>query len=69
MPHPIDWDSAGYDGVLKPEMVICVEAYIGSENGPCGIKFEDQVLVTETGFENLTSCPFDPQLRDAASFS
>ena len=43
-------------------MMLCVEAYIGVEGGPYGIKLEDQVLVTETGFENLTSCPFDPAL-------
>ena len=30
--------------------------------GPDGIKLEDQVLVTETGFENLTNCPFDEKL-------
>lgn len=62
IPHPVDWDAAGYDGVLETGMMLCVEAYIGAEDGPYGIKLEDQVLVTETGVENLTFCPFDPAL-------
>lgn len=60
--YPIDWEKAGYDGVLEPGMVLCVEVYLGEVGGPDGIKLEDQVLVTETGFENLTKCPFDPAL-------
>ena len=43
-------------------MMLCVEAYIGEVGGSDGIKLEDQLLVTETGFENLTACPFDPLL-------
>lgn len=62
IPHPVDWEASGYDGVVEAGMALCVEAYIGSENGPYGVKLENQVLVTETGVENLTSCPFDPKL-------
>ncbi|RJE88116.1 dimethylsulfonioproprionate lyase DddP [Paracoccus onubensis] len=62
IPHPIDWESSGYDGVVEEGMMLCVEAYIGSENGPYGIKLEDQVLVTATGCKNMTSCPFDERL-------
>ena len=39
-----------------------VEAYVGEVGGPDGVKLEDQVLVTENGFENLTRCPFDAKL-------
>ncbi len=60
--YPVDWEERGYDGVLEPGMMLCVEAYIGEVGGPDGIKLEDQVLVTETGVENLTACPFDPLL-------
>lgn len=60
--YPIDWEERGYDGVLEPGMMLCVEAYIGEVGGPDGIKLEDQVLVTESGVENLTRCPFDPLL-------
>ena len=60
--YPIDWEERGYDGVLEPGMMLCVEVYLGEVGGPDGIKLEDQVLVTETGVENLTACPFDPML-------
>ncbi len=60
--YPIDWEERGYSGVLEPGMMLCVEAYIGEVGGPDGIKLEDQLLVTETGFENLTRCPFDEKL-------
>lgn len=57
--YPEDWDAAGYDGELEPGMCLCVEAYVGAVGGSCGIKLEDQVVVTEAGFENLTSYPFE----------
>jgi Xaa-Pro aminopeptidase len=60
--YPIDWEERGYGGVIKPGMMLCVEAYIGEVGGPDGIKLEDQVLVTEAGCENLVACPFDPLL-------
>ncbi len=60
--YTVDWEERGYEGVLEEGMMLCVEAYIGEVGGPDGIKLEDQLLVTETGYENLTSCPFDPRL-------
>ena len=36
--------------------------YIGEVGGPDGVKLEDQVLVTEDGYENMVACPFDPLL-------
>jgi Xaa-Pro aminopeptidase len=60
--YPEDWDLKGYDGVLEPGMMLCVEAYVGAVGGKEGIKLEDQVLITETGYENLTTCPFDERL-------
>ena len=51
-----------YDYLLKPGMALCVEALVGEENGDFCIKLEDQVLITETGHENLTSYPFDARL-------
>jgi Xaa-Pro aminopeptidase len=44
---------------LKPGMTLCVEALVGEVGGDFSIKLEDQVLITETGFENLTNYPFD----------
>jgi Xaa-Pro aminopeptidase len=43
-------------------MMLCVEAYVGEVGGREGVKLEDQVLITETGCENLTACPFDEKL-------
>ncbi|MEL6522299.1 MAG: dimethylsulfonioproprionate lyase DddP [Pseudomonadota bacterium] len=51
-----------YDYPLVPGMVLCVEAAVGEVGGDFTIKLEDQVLVTEDGFENLTTYPFDPAL-------
>ncbi|KAM0184999.1 hypothetical protein ACHAPA_011892, partial [Fusarium lateritium] len=45
--HHGDFPDAGYDGVIEPGMVICVESYIGEDGGPEGVKLEQQVLVTE----------------------
>ena len=60
--YPEDFETCGYDGVLAPGMVLCVEAYVGEPGGREGVKLEDQVLITETGFENLTRYPLDERL-------
>jgi len=51
-----------FDYALEPGMVLCVEACVGEVGGDFSIKLEDQVLVTEDGFENLTKYPFDAAL-------
>ncbi|HJL88793.1 MAG TPA: Xaa-Pro peptidase family protein, partial [Acidimicrobiales bacterium] len=51
---PADWDAGGYDGVLEAGMVLTVESYVGAYAGGQGIKLENQVLVTDTGPENLS---------------
>ena len=48
-------------------MVLCVEALVSPEGGDFSIKLEDQVLITEDGFENLTRYPFDPALMGAGA--
>jgi Xaa-Pro aminopeptidase len=57
-----DYDAYGYDGVIEPGMAICVEVYAGEVGGKEGVKLEDQVLITEDGYENLTSYPFEERL-------
>ena len=47
---------------LEAGMVLCVEVLAGEEGGDFSIKLEDQVLVTEDGYENLTTYPFDAAL-------
>ena len=51
-----------FDYALEPGMVLCVEASVGEVGGAFSIKLEDQVLITEDGYENLTKYPFDPML-------
>ena len=51
-----------YDYPLEAGMVLCVEALVQPEGGDFAIKLEDQVLITEDGFENLTKYPHDPAL-------
>ncbi len=51
-----------FDYALEPGMVLCVEVAAGAVGGDFSIKLEDQVLITEDGFENLTTYPFDPEL-------
>lgn len=53
-----------YDGALEAGMVICVESYMGAVGEPYGVKFEEQVLVTEDGYEMLSSYPREEALLD-----
>ena len=43
-------------------MTLCVEALISPEGGAFSIKLEDQVLISEDGYDNLTTYPFDAAL-------
>lgn len=60
--HRGDFADAGYDGTIEPGMTICVESYIGEEDGAEGVKLEQQVLITETGIELLSWFPFEEAL-------
>lgn len=62
VPYPDAWVEGTFDAVLEPGMTLCVEALVSPEGGDFSIKLEDQVLITETGHENLTRYPFDPRL-------
>ncbi|MEP1518372.1 MAG: M24 family metallopeptidase, partial [Nitratireductor sp.] len=50
------------DEILVPGMVLCVESYTGRLGGHEGVKLEEQVLITETGFEKLSAYPLDARL-------
>ncbi|MGB3495924.1 MAG: Xaa-Pro peptidase family protein [Elainellaceae cyanobacterium] len=60
--YPEDWIDGAFEGSLQPGMTLCVEAYAGAEGDREGVKLENQVLITETGYENLTHYPFDARL-------
>ncbi len=60
--YPTDPGLGNVDGVFEPGMTICVESYIGAENGAEGVKLEQQLLITETGTELLSTFPFEDTL-------
>tara|TARA_R110002072_G_scaffold193751_1_gene350899 strand:+ start:374 stop:1450 length:1077 start_codon:yes stop_codon:yes gene_type:complete len=60
--YPDQADAGAFDHPLEAGMVLCVEAAVGAVGGKFTIKLEDQVLITEDGYENLTRYPFDAAL-------
>jgi Xaa-Pro aminopeptidase len=62
VPYSDGWVEGAFDVSLEPGNVLCVEALVSPEGGDFSIKLEEQVLITETGFENLTRYPFDERL-------
>ena len=62
VPYPDGWVDGAFEVALEPGMVLCTEALVSPEGGNFSIKLEDQVLITETDCENLTTYPFDPRL-------
>ena len=57
-----DWHRDGYDGIIEPSTVLCVESYSGAKGGDVGVKLEQMVLVNETGVEVLSNYPFEDSL-------
>ena len=60
--YPDKFREGSFEYETEPGMVLCVEALVAEEGGDFSIKLEDQVLITETGHENLTPYPFDSRL-------
>ncbi|MGM0982719.1 MAG: M24 family metallopeptidase [Pseudomonadota bacterium] len=61
--HREDIDDKGYDGIIAPGMTLCVESYIGHEDGGEGVKLEEQLYVRDDGrVELLSDYPFDTRL-------
>ena len=60
--YPDKMVEGAFDYELEPGMTLCVEALVGEVGGDFSIKLEDQVLITETGYERLTTYPFDAAL-------
>ena len=54
--------AGAFDYPLEAGMTLCVEVLVGEVGGDFSIKLEDQVLITEDGYENLTKYPFDEAL-------
>ena len=60
--YPEDVDHHGYDGTIEAGMTLCVEAYVGAEGGREGVKLEEQVVITETGAEALSTYRYEDAL-------
>lgn len=65
VPYPDQYVKGSFDYALEPGMMFCIEALVSRENGDFSIKLEDQILITETGYENLTKYPRDKRLMGA----
>ena len=57
--YPEDYASVGYDGLVEEGHVMCVESLVAAENGREAVKLEEQVLITASGYEQLTSYPLE----------
>ncbi len=53
------FDSGGYDGAVESGMVLCVEALAAPPGGSESVKLEEQILITDTGVERLSTYPLD----------
>lgn len=60
--HPDEAVVGAFDYPIEAGMVMCVEAAVGEVGGDFTIKLEDQVLITEDGYKNLTTYEFDKAL-------
>ncbi len=56
------FSSHGEAGVLQPGMTLCCESYVAAEDGIEAVKLEQQLVVTDTGCELLTTFPFEEEL-------
>lgn len=53
-----------YDCTLEAGMVVCIESYMGPKGERDGVKLEQQVLITDDGYDILTDYPFEESLLD-----
>jgi Xaa-Pro aminopeptidase len=55
--HDADWTIQ--EGVLLPGMTICLEATLARPTALKVAKLEQQILMTETGYQLLSTFPFE----------
>ena len=51
-----------YDDTIEAGMVLCVESYMGAVGERDGVKLEQQIVVTDDGYELLTHFPYEESL-------
>jgi len=60
--YPIDFAKRGIEGEFQPGMIMAVESYLGPDGGSQGVKLEEQVLITETGYRKLSTFPYEEEM-------
>ena len=60
--YPDQYTEGAFEYELQAGMSFCVEALVSEEGENFSIKLEDQVIITENGYENITTYPFDERL-------
>ncbi len=61
--NPVHRGPTPYDDTIQAGMVLCIESYIGAVGERDGVKLEQQVLVTDNGYELLSTYPLDEKLQ------
>ncbi len=57
-----DQEKSGYDGLIEPNMVLCIESLVGSPRSGQSVKLEEQVLVCENSVKRLSTYPYEKVL-------
>lgn len=57
-------EPSNYEGEIKEDMVICMEASFGREGGLEQVKLEEQLLIKADGPEIISQAPFDWRFMD-----
>lgn len=60
--NPIHRGLNPYDGMIEAGMVLTIESYMGPKGERDGVKLEEQILVTDGGYEILSSYPMEEEL-------
>jgi Xaa-Pro aminopeptidase len=63
-PPYITYFSKEYPVEIKEGMVLAIENYVGRPGGKDGVRLEENLVVTENGYEIISKYPFDPKLMD-----
>lgn len=53
-----------YNGQFEAGMVLCMESYMGAVGERDGVKLEQQILITDNGYELLSTYPYEKDLLD-----
>ena len=54
--------SKDYPMELKPNMYLAIETYAGKPGGGHGVRLEQDIVITETGYETFSRYPFDERM-------